>query len=75
MDFLNGSTRQNGLIGFKDPFKKDKVNSITFSRYSWNSVWQGTVGFQNGKTSGKQEFENEDLFLLVKEVENFIASL
>ena len=62
-----------------DPFKKDKVDSINlyYSKKIFESyyVWQGTISFKNGNTSGKQQFEEKELPVILQKMQQFLDSL
>jgi hypothetical protein len=62
-----------------DPFKKDKVDSIYlyYSRKIFEKyyVWKGSIDFKNGNTSGKQEFEEKDLPVILQKMQQFLDSL
>lgn len=62
-----------------DPFKKDKVDSISlyYSRliFSKEYSWTGHISFKNGNTSGKQQFEEKDLPDILFKMQQFLDSL
>jgi len=67
---------------FKDPFTHDSVDWVTFnfhkkrSRMFRNGCFhEAIVRLENGNTSGKQEFYDDDPDMLRKKVDNFINSL
>ena len=78
--FRLGTSKKSELIGFNDPFNKEKVTSIRIRKTEkWLSdgfhPWQADIDFKNGNTSGQQSFENEDFGTLVAEMEAFINAL
>ena len=76
MNLLNNPNKPTLHV---DPFKKDKVDSIMlyYSRKIFEKcyVWQGTISFKNGNTSGKQEFEEKDLPVILQKMQEFLDSL
>lgn len=68
------------LADFKDPFKKDFVDDITFwirkDMWDKNKInYSATVYFVNGNTKGQQSFKADNFVDLVKEVEKFVQTL
>jgi hypothetical protein len=78
MKFL-GSENKQTLKLYNDAFKKEYIKSISlfFSKKLFEDyfIWRSTVTFQNGNTSGQQEFENRDFEVIVLEIRTFIESL
>jgi hypothetical protein len=37
--------------------------------------WRGNIEFQNGNTSGKQKFEENDLPVILQKMQQFLDSL
>jgi len=76
MNLLNNPNKPTLHV---DPFKKDKVHSIwlhyTRSMFSSTYVWRGNIEFKNGSTSGKQEFEESDLPVILQKMQQFLDSL
>lgn len=69
---------EKGVGVFKDPFKKDKVDSISIFIYNENDGGidcRATVQFQNGDTCGSQNFRTSDFGQIVKDIQSFIKSL
>jgi len=71
----NGKSQLPSVI--KDPFKKDCVTHINLFMGNWGrGIWSGSVEFQNGKTSGKQEIEKtEDFDHAVRQLRELIESV
>ncbi len=67
------------IADFKYPFNKDSIVEVWFhcSRSIFNKQveYDGWVEFKNGKTKGEQHFEASSFPLLVKQIEDFIATL
>ena len=66
---------------FQDPFTNDSVTRVTFSFNKRRSLFreskfhQAAVYFENGNSSGKQNFYDDDAELIRVRVENFINDL
>lgn len=67
------STSDNKLDLFKDPFKRESVERVTF----WLTDYEHSskVYFSNGNTKGEQEIYADDFNTLVLKTQDFINSL
>lgn len=76
---LLGKTEEKNISIIKDPFKSDKIYSISFNLFNYGDVyWSARVEFRNGNTSGEQRFKvdgAENFSIIVKQVEDFLSSL
>jgi hypothetical protein len=77
LKFLGKKT--SSLSPILDPFKSDKVDSISFRLHSWGKeqYWKGTVTFKNGNTSGEyttKEYKPDEFENCVRDIENAIKS-
>jgi hypothetical protein len=80
MNILNFTkSAKQEISEFKDPFTKSSVKNIMFRTYTSSfhnkTIWIGNVDFQNGQTSGSQEFEKDTFQEIVLAVDNFVNTL
>lgn len=73
---------ENKISIFNNPFNVEKITDISIrystNIFSGNGYWHGTIKFQNGKTTGSQNFGNygpEEYSKLVFEMQAFINEL
>lgn len=81
--FLLGESK--GVSVLKDPFKQDKIKSISFDyakiMFEKAFSWTARVRFTNGNTDGAQSFEVRDdesknaFEEITRQVQSFINSL
>lgn len=76
MNLLNNPNKPTLHV---DPFKKDKIKSIHL-RYTqfWTKdpfTWKGHIDFKDGNTSGSHEFEEKDLPVILRKMQEFLDSL
>lgn len=67
---------------FKDPFTNDSIDRVYYEFHKQRSTMfrggcfhRAVVHLENGNTSGKQEFFDDDPEMLRRKVENFIKGL
>lgn len=75
MSLFNIGNNEKQLSILNDPFKKDKVQRIHIFVYPQENRCSGGIKFQNGATTGEQEFKAETLVEIVKKMEAFINTL
>ena len=67
------------LQDFKNPFRKESVESIWFNMrkniFTGNPTYTAAVKFKNGNTAGEQNFTADNFQNLVKKVEQFIEEI
>jgi len=70
---------ETNLDILKNPFATKNVTRIRLCYEKKMLVgkwtWIGCVYFRNGNTSGDQSFEHENFDIIVKQINDFIASL
>ena len=71
-----GSNPEKPLVDFLDPFKRDKISSITLEITNYCKVeYKGRIYFSNGKTSGTQNIEASSFQDLIFQTQAFIEML
>lgn len=78
--FLGNNSNDKAISVLKDPFSAKKITGVNifYRVYSKGGRWTSSIDFQNGKTSGSQEFEvdgEENLSVLLGEMDEFVKSL
>ncbi len=72
-------TGEASLGVLKNPFAAQKLDRIflqyTKALFSDKWAWSANVYFKNGQTSGEQKFENDDFEVMIRQINEFIASL
>lgn len=70
---------KSNLSILKDPFAAKNVTAVNLfyrcGMFDKKWLWHGTVKFANGGTKGEQTFEHENFDVIVKQINDFIASL
>lgn len=55
---LNNKQSADSLSVINDPFKKDKIKTISLHMgFYGTGVWSGNIEFVNGSTEGKQKID------------------
>lgn len=79
IDLSPKDTGSNALSELRDPFKADCCERITMwirkPYFGGGIVFEATIEFKNGPTSGKQDLTALDFPSLVKKVESFVEGL
>lgn len=63
----------------QNPFKSEKLRRISIDLWNYPFInkqrVEATVRFENDKTSGSQNFEEQDLLTILKKIDVFMRSL